>query len=69
LLGYHWPGNLAELRSTLQIAALKARGTIIPDRALHSLLKLHARTLSDRKAFSSEQDWILYWLKRNRLVA
>jgi DNA-binding NtrC family response regulator/predicted TIM-barrel enzyme len=66
LLGYHWPGNLAELRSLLQMAALKARGGVITDRDLIELLRPHGKTRGDRQAFSSEREWIVDGLKRNR---
>jgi predicted TIM-barrel enzyme/DNA-binding NtrC family response regulator len=66
LLGYDWPGNLAELRSVLQVAAVKTRGTVITDRDLLRILKPAARKRSDRKAFSSEREWILDGLRRNR---
>jgi DNA-binding NtrC family response regulator len=66
LLGYHWPGNLGELRSVLQAAALTVRGGIITDRDLLELLKPRDAALSDRKSFSSEREWISDGLKRNR---
>jgi DNA-binding NtrC family response regulator len=65
LLGYPWPGNAGELRSVIQAAAAATRGGIIREEDLSPLLKgRHAR--SDRKAFSSEREWILDGLKRNR---
>jgi predicted TIM-barrel enzyme/DNA-binding NtrC family response regulator len=65
LLGYPWPGNVGELRSVIQAAAAKTRGGIIGEETLAALLKGRPAR-SDRKAFSSEREWILDGLKRNR---
>ena len=65
LLGYAWPGNVGELRSVIQAVASMARGGTIREGDLAALLKSRHAT-SDRKAFSSELDWILDGLKRNR---
>jgi predicted TIM-barrel enzyme/DNA-binding NtrC family response regulator len=65
LLGYGWPGNLAELRTVLQSAAMKARSQIT-DAEVVPLLTFRAISASDRKSFSSEREWILDGLRRNR---
>ena len=66
VLGYDWPGNLAELRSVLQVAAERTRGAVITDRDLLRILQPAAMKRSDRKAFSSEREWILDGLRRHR---
>lgn len=65
LLGYHWPGNVAELRTVIQAAAGSSPGRIIAERDIASLLTSR-RAVSDRKAFLTEREWILDGLKRNR---
>jgi len=66
LSGYDWPGNLEQLRSVLKIAVLRARGGIISDRDLRSLLKPDGKRRSNRNSFASEFEWIFNGLKRNR---
>ena len=65
LLGYHWPGNVAELRTVIQAAASTASGRIISDGDIAPLLASR-RALSERRSFSTEREWILDGLKRNR---
>lgn len=66
LLGHHWPGNLREFRSILQRAALAARECTLSARDLQSLLQPDAATSTSRASFSSEREWILDGLRRNR---
>ena len=65
LVGYHWPGNVAELRTVMQAAALTAAGRIIAQGDIAPLLGAR-RALSDKRSFSTEREWILDGLKRNR---
>lgn len=64
LLGYHWPGNVAELRTVMQAAA-SGRGGIITDRNIASMLTSR-RTVSSPRSFLTEREWILDGLERNR---
>jgi predicted TIM-barrel enzyme/DNA-binding NtrC family response regulator len=64
LLGYPWPGNLAELRSVLRTAASAAHAGVIRDANVLRLLR--SVPASDRKTFTSERDWIIDGLRRNR---
>jgi predicted TIM-barrel enzyme/DNA-binding NtrC family response regulator len=64
LLGYHWPGNVAELRTVLRAATSK-RGSIIADGNIASLLT-SCRAVSNQRSFLTEREWILDGLKRNR---
>lgn len=66
LLGHHWPGNLREFRSVLQGAALAARECSLSAEDLRSLLQPHADAAPPRASFSSEREWILDGLRRNR---
>lgn len=66
LLGHHWPGNLREFRSVLQRAALVARECSLSAEDLRPLLQPHADTPPPRASFSSEREWILDGLRRNR---
>lgn len=66
LLGHHWPGNLRELRSVLQRAALAARESSLSARDLRPLLQPHAAAATSRASFSTEREWILDGLRRNR---
>jgi len=66
LLSYPWQGNLGELRSVLQTAAVRARSSIITDRDLLYLLESRHTKSTDRQDFPSEREWILDGLKRNR---
>jgi len=66
LLGYHWPGNVGELRSVMQAAASITRGSTIMEGDIAAVLKARHTATSDRKSFSSEREWILDGLKRNR---
>jgi len=65
LIGYHWPGNVGELRTVIQAAASTARGRIIGEGDIASLLTSR-RAISNRKSFSTEREWVLDGLKRNR---
>lgn len=65
LLGHNWPGNLPELRSVLQRAALGARDYTISAGDLQHLLHPHA-TPASRESYSSEREWVLDGLRRNR---
>jgi DNA-binding NtrC family response regulator len=64
LLGYHWPGNVAELRTVMQAAA-SGRGGIIAERNIASMLTSR-RTVSSPRSFLTEREWILDGLERNR---
>jgi DNA-binding NtrC family response regulator len=66
LLSYRWPGNLRELRAVLQKAALAARGPVIAARDLPPLSTSRASARKDKASFSSEREWILDGLKKNR---
>lgn len=66
LLGHHWPGNLREFRSVLQGAALAARECSLSAEDLRPLLQPHADAPPPRAFFSSEREWILDGLRRNR---
>lgn len=65
LLGHDWPGNLRELRSVLQRAALGARDYTIAAEDLQRLLHPHAEPAA-RESYPSEREWILDGLRRNR---
>ncbi len=64
LLGYGWPGDIAELHTVLENAALSASGDIISPLQLEALMP--ARKAAPLSAFASERDWILDGLRRNR---
>jgi predicted TIM-barrel enzyme/DNA-binding NtrC family response regulator len=66
LLGHQWLGNLAELRSVLQAAALRARDGMITEAHLAELRSLQHTQSRGRSSFPSERDWILDGLSRNR---
>ena len=66
LLGHHWPGNLREFRSVLQKAALAARECSVSAQELRPLLQLHDDGSRPGTSFSSEREWILDGLRRNR---
>lgn len=64
LLEYGWPGDIAELQTVLENAALSASGDIISPLQLEALVP--ARKALPLSAFASERDWILDGLRRNR---
>jgi predicted TIM-barrel enzyme/DNA-binding NtrC family response regulator len=64
LAAYHWPGNLRELTTVLERAALACTGDVIGTEHLPPLGAEHSRDLRNR--FDSERAWILDGLKRNR---
>ena len=66
LLGHQWEGNLAELRSVLQVAVLRARDGMISDAHLTELRSPQVSESRGRSAFPSEREWILDGLNRNR---
>lgn len=66
LLAYHWPGNVDEFRSLLQLASVSAKGHSITQRDIHASLKARCELPTERKAFPSEREWILDGLRRNR---
>lgn len=66
LLGYDWPGNLGELRSVMQRAAIRAHRGVITDSSVIALLKKRHASPSDRKSIASPREWILDGLRRNR---
>jgi predicted TIM-barrel enzyme/DNA-binding NtrC family response regulator len=66
LLSHHWPGNLRELRSVLQRAALAARECSLSGRDLQPFLQPLAAAPRPRASFASEREWILDGLRRNR---
>ena len=64
LAEYHWPGNLRELTSVLERAALNCTDDVI---CIEHLPPLAAgRTPEPMSHFESEKAWILDGLKRNR---
>lgn len=63
LLSYTWPGNLRELRSVLQRALLASGGSRVQPVHLPPLRKA---AKEGRYAFTSEREWILDALRRNR---
>ena len=65
LLGYHWPGNVEELRAVIQAAAKTGKG-LITEAHLIPLMKSRQNAPSDRSHFVSESEWILDGLRRNR---
>jgi predicted TIM-barrel enzyme/DNA-binding NtrC family response regulator len=64
LLGYPWPGNLGELRSVIQEVASSTHGSVIMD--VDVLRRLKSSPASNRRSFTSEREWILDGLRRNR---
>jgi DNA-binding NtrC family response regulator len=66
LLGYPWPGNVAELRSVLRAAVLRARDRAITEAHLIELRGPHLAESRGRSSFPSEREWILDGLNRNR---
>jgi predicted TIM-barrel enzyme/transcriptional regulator with AAA-type ATPase domain len=64
MLEYSWPGDIAELQTVLENAALSASGDIISPLQLEALVP--ARKALPLSAFASERDWILDGLRRNR---
>jgi predicted TIM-barrel enzyme/DNA-binding NtrC family response regulator len=66
LLGYHWPGNVDELRSLLQLVTAISRGRSITEGDIVALLKARTAAASDRRSFASEREWIMDGLRRNR---
>jgi predicted TIM-barrel enzyme/DNA-binding NtrC family response regulator len=64
LLSHLWPGNLRELRAVLQKSLLTARGGMISERDVVAALTHDGAP--PRKSFTSERDWILDGLRRNR---
>jgi DNA-binding NtrC family response regulator len=65
LLAYAWPGNLAELRMTLQTVSLVARHENVGDRDILAILRRHSTT-GRQTSIASERDWVLDGLRRNR---
>lgn len=66
LESYHWRGNLAELRTVLENAALATPGTLIGPDHLPPLGGQSEDRKTGRRRFASESDWIMDGLKRNR---
>jgi predicted TIM-barrel enzyme/DNA-binding NtrC family response regulator len=66
LLGYDWPGNLGELRSVMQRAAIRAHRGVITDTNVMSLLKTRHASPRNRKSVATPREWILDGLRRNR---
>jgi predicted TIM-barrel enzyme/DNA-binding NtrC family response regulator len=66
LLGYHWPGNLDELRSLLQLVTAISKGRSITEGDIVALLKARTAAATDRRSFASEREWIMDGLRRNR---
>jgi predicted TIM-barrel enzyme/DNA-binding NtrC family response regulator len=64
LLEYAWPGDIAELQTVLENAALSASGDIMSPLQLEALVP--AQKALPVSAFASERDWILDGLRRNR---
>jgi DNA-binding NtrC family response regulator len=64
LLEYGWQGDIAELNTVLEHAALSASGDIISPSQLEALVP--ARKAAPLSAFASEREWILDGLRRNR---
>ena len=64
LAEYHWPGNLRELTSVLERAALNCTGDVICTEHLPPLGA--GRMPEPMSRFESEKAWILDGLKRNR---
>jgi predicted TIM-barrel enzyme/DNA-binding NtrC family response regulator len=64
LLEYGWPGDIAELQTVLENAALSASGDTISPLQLEALVP--AKKAAPLSAFASERDWILDGLRRNR---
>jgi predicted TIM-barrel enzyme/DNA-binding NtrC family response regulator len=64
LAEYHWPGNLRELTSVLERAALNCTGDVIGTEHLPPFGA--ERTPEPMSRFESEKAWILDGLKRNR---
>lgn len=63
LAAHHWPGNLRELDSVLEQAVLACTGGVILEQHLPPL---GGETVASARNFSSEKEWILHGLKRNR---
>ncbi|KAA0688122.1 sigma-54-dependent Fis family transcriptional regulator [Neorhizobium sp. P12A] len=64
LLEYAWPGDIAELQTVLENAALSASGDVLSPLQLEALVP--AQKALPMSAFASERDWILDGLRRNR---
>jgi predicted TIM-barrel enzyme/DNA-binding NtrC family response regulator len=64
LLEYGWPGDIAELQTVLENAALSASDDMISPLQLKALAP--AKKAAPMSAFASERDWILDGLRRNR---
>ncbi len=64
LLEYGWPGDIAELQTVIENAALGATGDVISPLQLETLVPV--RKALPASAFASERDWILDGLRRNR---
>ncbi|MFI5013081.1 MAG: phosphoenolpyruvate hydrolase family protein [Hyphomicrobiales bacterium] len=66
LSAYHWPGNLRELTSVLEQAALASPGDIIALEHVPPLGERDGAAASGLSAFRCERDWLLHGLRRNR---
>ncbi|MBI3708404.1 MAG: phosphoenolpyruvate hydrolase family protein [Proteobacteria bacterium] len=66
LAAYHWPGNLRELTSVLERAALADSGDVIAREHLPPLGTGGGTRLAGVSAFGSEKEWILDGLRHNR---
>jgi DNA-binding NtrC family response regulator len=66
LASHDWPGNLRELTSVLERAALSSPGAVISLEHLPPFADGGGRTGSDLSSFRSEKDWLLHGLRRNR---
>ncbi|MCO5090608.1 phosphoenolpyruvate hydrolase family protein [Bosea sp. (in: a-proteobacteria)] len=63
LSAHHWPGNLRELDSVLEQAVLACPSGVILEQHLPPL---GAEAAAAPRHFSSEKEWILHGLKKNR---
>jgi predicted TIM-barrel enzyme/DNA-binding NtrC family response regulator len=66
LAAHHWPGNLRELTSVLERAALASPGDVITLEHLPLLAQAEERNGSAASPLRSEKDWLLNGLRRNR---
>lgn len=66
LASHDWPGNLRELSSVLERAALSSPGDVILLEHLPPFADGEGRTGSELSSFRSEKDWLLHGLRRNR---
>jgi predicted TIM-barrel enzyme/DNA-binding NtrC family response regulator len=66
LAAHHWPGNLRELTSVLERAALASPGEVITLEHLPSLAQSDDKAAGGISTLRSEKDWLLNGLRRNR---